>query len=323
MEKLATSFELKTTPGKIPVNYYITQSSSVSEYLLVCFAELNDAGEPFDYLGEVGKTGYDQNRLFVMPPVKEYSKITRAQYEQAISELVESIAGKLKVKRQNILIIGYGESATVALCFGMRFHYKHTLVGDPKMTKNHYPFYQNKVKMPLKGSQRIDKLFSQLYIEDYSRPQVYFYSGSSSINYEEEIKYTLDALKNKQVLRRVCRKRNLGVAGFPIFLEKELHERMDQLACDEIIAWQYDNKVLAECALPEYLAEDASIEFAYYFYKIGEKDALHKTKYQTSPQYRYTAEDGGSYFVKVFIKRGEEIITKNSEKIRITVAEDF
>ncbi|KGL39088.1 hypothetical protein BMT55_00865 [Listeria newyorkensis] len=322
MEKLATNIEMETTTGKTPVQYHIATSNPVSEYLLVCFAELNDAGEPFDYLGEVSKT-YDQNRLFLMPPAKENNKITQAQYEKTANELVESVAEKLKVKRQNIMITGYGESGAVAIYFGLRFHYNHTIAGDPKTLKNHYLFHQNVVKASLKGNQRIDKLFSQLHIEDFNRPHVYFYSGSSSQNYEEETKYMLEVLKEKQVLSKVCRQRNVGIAGFPNFLEKELHEHTNQLACEEIIAWQHDNKVLAECVLPEYLMEDKSVEFAYYFYKIGEKEALHKTKYQASSQYRYTAEDGGSYFVKVFIKRNKDTITKNSGKIRITVAEDF
>ncbi|MBC1435392.1 hypothetical protein HB848_08570 [Listeria rocourtiae] len=322
MEKLVAKFEMKTTSGKTPVQYHIAKSSLVSKYLLVCFSELDDAGEPLDYLGE-GSKAYNLNRLFVMPPTKKHNKITQAQYEKEASELVEAVIGELKVKRQNIIIVGYGESGALAIHFSMRFHYKHTIVGDPKVMKKHYLFHQNVVKASLKGNQRLDKLFSPLYIEKFSRPHIYFYSGSSSINYEEETKYILEVLKGKQILSKICRQRNLGVAGFPSFVEKEIHECTNQLACDEIIAWQHNNKVLAECMLPNYLVGDTSIEFAYYFYKIGEKEALHKTKYQTNSQYRYTAEDGGSYFVKVFIKRNKEILTKNSEKFRITVAEDF
>ncbi|EUJ23612.1 hypothetical protein PGRAN_08128 [Listeria grandensis FSL F6-0971] len=318
----ATSFEMEVVAGKTPVQYHIAKSSPASEYLLVCFAELDNADKPFDYLGEASNTDI-HHRLFLMPPAKENNKITLAQYEKVTNELVESVAKKLKVNRKNIIITGYGESGTVAIYFAMRFHYNHTIAGDPKSLKNHYVFHQNVVKASLKGNQRVDHQFAQLHIEDFNRPQIYFYSGSSSKNYEDETKYLLGVLKDKQVLSTVCRRRNLGVAGFPDFLKSELCERTNQLTCEEIIAWQNDSKILAECVLPDYLMKDPSIEFAYYFYKIGEQEALHKTKYQKSPQYRYTAEDGGSYFVKVFIKRNKETITKNSGKIRITVAVDF
>ncbi|MBC1499187.1 hypothetical protein HB943_01140 [Listeria weihenstephanensis] len=318
IEKGIDEIKLQTLTGKTPIRYGLQVANKNSDYLCVCFVSSEE--DQALYLQEE-----QSHCLFLMPPKQGDGKpqFTIANYEKCVNEFVEKTARRLKVDRKNILIFGYGEAATMALYFTMYFHYNHAIIGDPvEMTKG-YVFQQNPLKPRWKADMRIDKVFQGMYIDNFNRPNIHFYSGSNSQNYEMEIKYLIEVLQEKAILKNIERKRNIGAKGFPSFMTKHKNILMNRLTCEEVIAWQCDHKVLAECVLPPYLQDDKTIQYAFYFYQIGKGDASHKTKYQDSAQYRFVADEGGSYFVKVFIRRGREKMTQNSSKFRITITEDF
>ncbi|MBC2322064.1 hypothetical protein [Listeria booriae] len=318
IEKEVDGVKIQTLTGRTAIRYGLQVANKNSDYLCVCF--IGSEEEQRLYLKE------ERNHtLFVMPPNQDDGKpqLTMVNYEKCVNELVEKTAEKLKINRKNILVFGYDEAATMALYFTMYFHYNHAIIGDPVVMAKYYIFQQNPLKPRLKTETRIDKMFQKMYIDNFNQPNIHFYSGSNSQNYEKEVKYLIQVLQEKAILKSIERKRNVGVKGYPSFMTKHKNILMNQLTCEEVIAWQYGHKVLAECLLPEYLQNDKTIQYAFYFYQIGKNDASHKTKYQDSAQYRFVADEGGSYFVKVFIRRGREKMTQNSSKFRITIVEDF
>ena len=56
-------------------------------------------------------------------------------------------------------------------------------------------------------------------------------------------------------------------------------------------------------------------QFAWYVYHSGSKEPEFRGTYSSNPMFSYSAQDGGKYFVKLFLKRGERKVTARSEEI--------
>lgn len=65
--------------------------------------------------------------------------------------------------------------------------------------------------------------------------------------------------------------------------------------------------------------------YAFYIYKTGEKEAVHKSNYQKFPTYQFEASTPGGYKVKVFAKNKNtnNILTMSSETVMYRIVKDY
>lgn len=194
-KKIFVEFE-ETTSG---VTYSFNQYNN-SEKLYVIFSSA-DVSSKFNYV----KTFKDvnENKLFLCDEVIDdikykcsyyYGYDGKNTYEEKLIALIMSKVEKLKIKKENVILVGSSKGGFASLYFTYKYGFGTAIVGSPTIflgSQHQDTSFGKKLIYHLTGQNNIDgsKLLNSLIINAVNmtdhKPQIYYHVGKGEKRYSD------------------------------------------------------------------------------------------------------------------------------------------
>lgn len=198
---------------KCDVNY-VFQEGKKSDKLLVVFSGFPPEGKPPVYNYVLKYRNLKCNKLFILDNFGEdargsYYLGTNGEWYviDAITELIESIAGSLGIKKEDITCTGSSKGAFASILYGIRNHYGTVIAGEPQILIGDY--LSLPIHLPILKSiagdvseENINKLngiLMNLVDDTDSFPEIVIHYGMDGYHYHEHIKPFIAKLDSKGV----------------------------------------------------------------------------------------------------------------------------
>ncbi|EOB3524446.1 hypothetical protein ACIJEF_002471 [Enterococcus faecalis] len=206
-----------------PVKYVLQESKNKSPYLIISFSGLYSTefqGGPPVYNHIRTLESIQANKLFILDSYKgQFCYYVgfggSVDFERSIISLIMSIANRLKISANDIILTGSSKGGSAALYYSIKYYFGHAIIGAPQIYISKYLNQRaNSTSMRQRYYRLLgeDKKFGQSFWDNLivnqvnlteRFPNLYFHVGEGDFHYEQHLKPIFNVFKKKQIKYRL------------------------------------------------------------------------------------------------------------------------
>ncbi|GHH97448.1 hypothetical protein [Neobacillus kokaensis] len=325
--------------GALPIKYYFSPSTEVSEHLIIGFSGFNgkeSTGEPARYNYVKQLRDFNCHKLFILDsydghPCYYIGKNKSLDYEVTVMALINYIANRLQIPMSNVITIGSSKGGTAALYFGMKYSLGHVVAGGMQTKVGDYlwlgDYTRNKV-LPLitNGNEENDRrylnrFFEKIFFNPRKNTNYNIHGGAGDHHFVNYGKPFIECLDNHRIKYRLDIQdySDHGLIGqyYTPFLMNQLSRITGKITILRAQLEQKENELKVFCHIANTLKSDSSIRYAYYFFRNNDNEPFEKIHYNRANSYTLTVSQPGKYRVRIYIRNEKGIVKIGTNQVEV------